>query len=176
MVKKQLWIPPERNHSPFYSCRTEAQRAIFRDDTGPWFPLKLWDSGTFQRTTPDWLMPNLYRVAVAAFSLKWGSPRPQRRTDHYSPACCVVHKPPHVPCKAPSPRAWGKSLTCITVSSSPLNTSSSLDRRSRTAQRMQDLPIISSFRGMSALQDLGPFSSQTEVMLVLESFHLASGP
>lgn len=120
MVKKQLWISPERNCSPFYSWGTEAQKVIFRDDTGPWFPLKLWDSGTFRRTAPDWLMPDLYKVAMAAFSLKSGSPRPQRFIDHHSPACSVVHKPLHVLCKAPSPLAWGKPLTCITLSSSPL--------------------------------------------------------
>lgn len=36
------------------------------------------------------------------------------------PWCHVVHKPLHVLCKAPSPRAWGKLLTCITPSSPPL--------------------------------------------------------
>lgn len=38
---------------------------------------------------------------------------------------------------------------------------------------MQELPAVSSLHGMSALQDLGPFSSQTEVTLVLESLQLA---
>lgn len=120
MVKKQLGISPGRNCFPFYTWGTEAQSAISRDDTGSGFLLRSWDSGTFWRTASDWLMPNLYMVATAAFSLKSGSPCHQRCTDHHSPACLTVHKPLYVLCKAPDPLAWGKSLTFITPFSSQL--------------------------------------------------------
>lgn len=65
-------------------------------------------------------MPDSYKVAMAAFGLKWGSSRPQKCIDRHSLACHVVHKPPQVLCKAQSPLASRKPLTCITPSSSPL--------------------------------------------------------
>lgn len=39
---------------------------------------------------------------------------------YHSPACHALHKPPPVLCKVPNPMAWGKPLTWISPSSSPL--------------------------------------------------------